>query len=340
VACSNGYGVPQTPSISTDSSAPKASVAPVELRSSAILAKIHAADRRDQADAVTPGIYVDFFGLDSTTIYGYPDPDKSNGPPVCSVGPIATDYANIAVDRQGDLIVLYDDNIITVFAGPGLCGPELGSINDPYFGVVFGNSIASRNVQGPSGRIVVGSGVPKRERGHGGVSVCTLSGGCAPPIGRKYVNTVVSVALAPNGDCWASGYNELSFDGLVYFAHCRGPAVPVTGATGDGNLDIDANGNLVQGPAPEEGGGLTIYSGCNPACKLVGGPFSFQENGTFEKLDASSKHFIVAAGTFSQPKLDVYAYSTTGIKYEYSISKGLSPSDVVSGAAFSPGSKE
>jgi hypothetical protein len=46
----------------------------------------------------------------------------------------------------------------------------------------------------------------------------------------------------------------------------------------------------------------------------------------------------VAAGTDSQPKLDVYAYSTTGIKYLYSINNGFP--ELLWDAAFSPSSKE
>ena len=116
--CTSGYSVPQTASIFTDGSAqtrfttgrsPTANGEPVELRSSSILAKIHAAARQGQADAVTPGIYVAVSNPggstpDSTYVYGYPDPDSSNGPPVCSVGPFPHGF-DIAVDGHGDLLV-------------------------------------------------------------------------------------------------------------------------------------------------------------------------------------------------------------------------------------------
>lgn len=87
---------------------------------------------------------------------------------------------------------------------------------------------------------------------------------------------------------------------------------------------------------------LYIYSGCNPRCSLVGGPFQlFHRKGygglvVYGHLDASSEKFV-AAETFGG-QLDVYSYSTSGIKYEYSISNGISRG--VLSAAFSPASKE
>ena len=180
--CTSGYGVPQTSSMSSDSStqshfvnggliphgAQTANIAPVELRSSSILAKIHAAATRDQASAVTPGIYADVYAAHGS-IYAYRDPDRSNGPPVCSVP--AADFNDIAVDRQGDLMVPDSDaRTVTVYAGPGLCGPKLGTIADPYGEP---SDVASRNAR--SGKIVVGN-----YRHVGSVSVCTLKGDARP----------------------------------------------------------------------------------------------------------------------------------------------------------------
>jgi hypothetical protein len=99
-------------------------------------------------------------------------------------------------------------------------------------------------------------------------------------------------------------------------------------------LDIDDSGNLVTAGYGHGHSRLYIYSGCNPGCTLVGGPFRLKSG--FGHLDASSKKFIGAAGN----QADVYAYSTTGIRYEYSISNGIPPSYDVSGVAFSPASQE
>ena len=351
VGCTSGYGVPQTSSMSSDSSAqshlvngslithgaPTADVAPVELRSSSVLAKIHAAARRDQADAVTPGIYASEGTYSSSYIYGYPDPDSSNGPPVCSVGPVQY-FRGLAVDRKGDLLVatgLYAGTAtITVFKGPGLCGPKLGSFTENPDGNVVG--VASRDAQ--SGKILVensGRGFNTR----GTLAVCTLSAGCTALLKGSHVrNLVAGVALAPNGDCWAWGWTGNSYV-LNYFAQCRHRGVAATGlqhssySPNQGGLDIDAHGNLVTSDFVYPTVFLSIYSGCNPACKLVGGPFQLTQGG-FQHLDASSKQFVGAGST----QLDVYSYSTTGIKYLYSISNGLTGGCCF--AAFSPSSKE
>ncbi len=180
---------------------------------------------------------------------------------------------------------------------------------------------------------------------HGSVSVCTLSGGCTANLktpGMKYVN---GVALAQNGDCWASGGSQMSgrtVGSLGYFAHCRGPGVAATGFL-DGDpigLDIDASGNLVSVDHSDDS--LYVYSGCNPACTLLGGPFRLHGVALYGHLDASSKHFFAAnitCGSGNGGEVDVYSYSSSGIKHEYSISNGIS-SSCPTDAAFSPSSKE
>jgi hypothetical protein len=328
VACSNGYGVPPTASISADGSTSKTSVAPVELRSSEILAKIHLATGLGQSESVTPGIYANA----GKTIFGYRGYDQSNGPPVCSIPVI--DFRGIAVDRQGDLLVPDQSSTITVFAGPGLCGPTLGTITDPYGGP---ENVASLNAK--SGQIVVATYKQT------GVSVCTLSGGCTAELTVAGARELLGVALAPNGDCWASGAERISshkiIPALAYFAHCRGRGVFANGFQPSGTLaaglDIDDNGNLVVGVGGDHPPGLAeyIYSGCNPTCSLVGGPF--RVNGIYGHLDASSKKFVTEGGKTAG--VSVYSYSTSGIKYLYSISNGLQSYGVWS-AAFSPASKE
>jgi hypothetical protein len=303
------------------------------LRWSAILAKIHAAAGHGRADAVTPGIYSCCTGPHPFgVINAYPVNGRSKGVPVCSIDGVYDPY-DIAVDRQGDLLVPDSfDRTITVYAGPGLCGPKLGTIADPYGEP---SDVASRNAAN-GGKIVVAN-VKKV----GSVSVCTLSGGCTAELRAGGVD-FFAVALAPNGDCWATGYPRHQPSAslvLVYFAHCRGRGVIATGfqIPGDKGLDIDDNGNLVILSYASSTSQLYIYSGCNPACTLVGGPFQLGCCISYFHLDASSK-MLVGAGAGSTPELKVYSYSTSGIKYEYSISNGLG-SFVVS-AAFSPASKE
>ena len=155
-----------------------------------------------------------------------------------------------------------------------------------------------------------------------------------------------SVALAPNGDCWAAGSISRSDRGipaLAYFAHCRGRGVLTTGFQNPsvGTVDIDDNGNLVVLSPPFSStrsvGELYIYSGCNPTCSLVGGPFQLQNFIVYGHLDASSKKFV---GAVYDGDLDVYSYSTSGVNYEYSITRGFYQGYGPLSAAFSPSSKE
>jgi hypothetical protein len=255
---------------------------------------------------------------------------------VCSVGPFNDlRYSDIAVDRNGDLLVADEGaNTITIFKGPGLCGPKLGSVANP-FGTSF-QDVASRDGQtivAAYDKMLAKSFVP-------GVTVCTLSGGCTRNLHLGLgPGFALGVAVAPNGDCWASANSIKYSDVLVYFAHCRGNGVVATGLANDalGGLDIDANGNLVS-IAYTSPSDLRIYSGCNPACTSVGGPFPLKSTAEYGHLDESSNKFIASEGTLSYGKLDVYSYSPSAVTYLYSITNGLTRGDY--GVAFSPSSKE
>jgi hypothetical protein len=332
VGCASGYGIPQTTSIAVDQSAQAtASVLPVELRSSEILAKMHAGADRG-ADIATLGIYAFVQSGSTGFVYGYPFNDRSNGPPVCSVGPLNISYiaTDIAVDSKGDLLVTETGtNTIKIFKGPGLCGPELGSIADPYGG--YFQDVASRD-----GETIVAA-YDYGPRRSNGVAVCTLSGGCTRHLHTAGWAFTRAVAIAANGDCWASGDDSGNIPGLAYFAHCRGNGVLATGFKNgqSGGLDIDANGNLVSisSAAPDD---LYVYAGCNPACTLVGGPFQLKGSGDvdFGHLDGGANKFVAPDG---HGNLDVYSYSPSGIHYLYSITNDTQG---VSAAAFSPPSKE
>ncbi|MBV8197185.1 MAG: hypothetical protein JO263_03545 [Candidatus Eremiobacteraeota bacterium] len=106
-------------------------------------------------------------------------------------------------------------------------------------------------------------------------------------------------------------------------------------------LDIDASGNLVATAfvfTPY----VLVYSGCNPACKLVGGPFPLRGNEAyafFGHLNGRADKFVVPEGNISYGKLDVYSYSPSALTYLYSITKGITQG-LVDAAAFSPNSKE
>lgn len=334
VGCISPYDVLQTSSLSTESAA---NVVPVELRSSVILAKIREPVSVGKADAGTPGIYAAEY--ESGDILGYSGDDRSNGPPVCTVGPL-TKPQDIAVDRSGDLIVPQGaaDSII-VFAGPGLCSSQVGSIADPYGSPA--DVVASRSVEGspPRGEKIVVANES------GSVSVCTLSRGCTVNLTIPQAATLRGVALALNGDCWASGVTAASKALLVYFAHCRGHGAIATGFQNpySGGLDVDNSGNLISfspsyGTGRFESGHVYVYSGCNPACELASGPFRLVGASSYGHLDGRCKKLAVADVELHQ--IDVYSYSASRIAYRYSITNGLTSSNVVVGAAFSPRCQE
>jgi hypothetical protein len=278
------------------------------------------------------GIYVSEFY--STDIYGYSAHNMSNDPPTCSVSP--ADYPNdVASDTKGELIDPDGGtHSIIIYKGPALCGAEVGSINDPYgqpsdaaSANAMKNTIAVANIYD-----AVGFG----NAGPGSISVCTFSGGCTSNLTNSNMYQVAGVALASNGDCWADSVDSSGTAWLTYFAGCAGSGQTATGFSNVtlGGLDIDKKGHLLAIDAYS--GELYVYSGCNPACTLVNGPQTLEGNALFGHLDASSMHFATA--DFEYGQVDVYSYDagTAAIKYLYSFNNGLSASDDVEGAAYTP----
>jgi hypothetical protein len=313
-----------------------ASVIPVELRPSGFMAKMRSIRSLDEGVRPSSGIYAsEFYGSDA---YGYSNPNGTNAPPLCSTSPLQ--YPNdIAVDHKGDLIDPDGGtNTIILFSGPGLCGTEIGSISDP-----FGqpSDASSRNVLGvnAAGNTIVVGNVYDNNNAAGSVSVCSLSGGCTTNLTNPNMYETAGVAIAPDGDCWVSAMNSVGTATLTYFAQCSGAGVAATGFQNAyyGGLDIDENGNLVSISAFDQN--LYIYSGCNPACTLVGGPFPLSAGpAVYGHLDERSSNFVAA--DYQNGQLDVYSYTISGITYEYSVNNGLTPADLVEGAAFAPRSKE
>jgi hypothetical protein len=263
-------------------------------------------------------------------INGYSGGDRKNAPPACSV---SASYPNdISTDAKGNLIDPDGGTrTIIVYKGPKLCGPSLGTISDPY-----GQASDAASLNAATGIIIVGAIFGTS--GAGGIAICTLANGCTKFLKNPDTYEVAGVALAKNGDCWDSGTTSAGAASLVYFKHCSGSGTVTTGFknTYYGGLDIDANGNLVSidGFTPQ----LWVYSGCNPACKVVGGPFPLRGDSVYGHLNGPGTEFI--AGDYALGELDVYKYSTKALTYEYSINSGLNIGDDVEGAAFDPHSRE
>ncbi len=305
-----------------------ASLVPPELRvqgPASVLKKLEPLKKKSKG-----GIYASEFY--DTYIWGYPNPNSNNGPATCDVSGVS--YPNgIAVDGKGNLIDPDGGTrTVIIFKGPGLCGSELGSFSDPY-----GQPADASSANAATGTVIVGN-IFDNSDASGSISVCTLSGGCTANLTNSNMYEVAGVALAKNGDCWASATNSDGDATLTYFKGCTGSGTAATGFENSyyGGLDIDKKGNLVSISAFNSE--LYVYSGCNPACKVVGGPFSLHEEAVFGHLDKKSKNF--ADGDFDLGEIDVGKYSPTKYTYSYYFNNGLSASETVEGAAFDPRSKE
>lgn len=273
------------------------------------------------------GIYVsEVFG---SSILGYSTDNRDNEPPFCSEGGIS--YASaVAVDANGNLMVPNAGRSVVVFKGPKMCGPELGSISDPYG--IPGDLASNDAVNAP---IAVATG----SSGVGSIAICTLAAGCTKSLTNPNMGEVAGVAMAPNGDCWASAAFSNGTATLTYFRHCSGAGKAATGFKNaySGGLDIDIHGNLVSIDAFAPA--LWIYRGCNPHCTVVGGPFALHGYAVYGHLNEGSTEF--AAADYACGCIDVYDGSIKkGLIYKYSFSNGLSASDDVEGVAYNPRSKE
>jgi hypothetical protein len=276
------------------------------------------------------GIYVSqFYG---TTIYGYPHKNTANNPPECSIS--GNEAVNdIAVDGKGNLMVPDGEaRAIYVYQGPGMCGSEVGSpISDPY-----GQPSDAASADAVNGTIAVGNIFDSS--GAGSISICTMSAGCTQNLTNPNMYEVAGVAMDNSGNCWASATNSAGTATLTYFAGCTGSGQAATGYmnTYYGGLDIDKNGNIVSISAFDNN--VYVYSGCNPACTLVGGPYTLTNEAVFGHLNKQSMTFAV--GAFGNGSADVYYYSPSALTYWYSITNGLSASLDTEGVAYNPRSEQ
>jgi hypothetical protein len=315
-----------------------ASLIPVELRPGGFAATIReiAARPNRRRHRHTSGIYVSEFAI--TSILGYPNPNLKNHAPSCTV-PGASFVNDIAVDPKGYLIVpsgtSNDGGSIAVFRGPGMCGSQDGpAVSDPY-----GQPADAASANASVGTIVVGN-IFDRSGAPGSISLCSgVSGyGCYANLTNPAMYEVAGIALAKNGDCWASSSDSAGIATLTYFRGCSGSGQQATGYLNNfyGGLDIDDAGNLVSISAFNAE--MYVYKGCNPACTLVGGPFPMLNSSLYGHLDKYSKNFV--AGDFAFGQVDVYKYTPTSLTYSYSFNNGLVGGYIVEGAAFNPRSDE
>jgi hypothetical protein len=277
------------------------------------------------------GIYA--AGFSSSFVLGYHDPNRRNRRPVCSIDAIGVN--GITVDGSGNLVVPSAPATglgeVTIYEGPQLCGESLGTFTDPY-----GVAADAATANAVTGKIVVANLFVSPSDPIGNLAICTLAKGCRKELTSSTITgKVAGVALAENGDCWASSENS---DGnaatLTYFKGCTGSGAAATGwqNASYGGLMTDKQGDLVSIDISDSA--LWVYKGCNPGCTLVGGPFTLEGNSAYGGLNARRDR--LALGDYENSQVDIYAYSSTKLTYLYSISSDLFPSDSVEGAAFSP----
>lgn len=283
-------------------------------------------------------IYASNFYL--TQMWGFPNPNKSNGPATCTLGTSSKplEYVNgFGTDTKSDVMV------------PGYTGQDSGYLSINVFKPNCGALIWQSEINtgqpddaygdnGATGTILVGLLADYGNSDFGAAVLCSMSSGCSSPMTNSAITGYVAgVAMAKNGDCWLSGatYETTGFV-LVYFKGCTGSGETATGTsnTNYGGLFIDTKGNL--GSVDTAGGMLYVYSGCNPACTLVSSTTLHGES-LFGGLNKSGKE--LALGDIANNEVDIYSYSPAkGATYSYSFNNGLTSgsSNLVETGHFAP----
>jgi hypothetical protein len=280
------------------------------------------------------GFYAsEFYG---SAILGYADPNTANHAPTCTVSPVS--YLNdVDVDPTGNLIQPDGGTgAVVVYKGSRRCGPLLGSFVDPY-----GQPSDASSLDAATGTIAVGN-IFDTGGGPGSISVCTLIAqvNCPTNLTNSAIYELFGVAMDGSGNCYASAYDSSGNTTLTYFAGCAGAGVAATGYqnAGPGGLEFDSSGNLLA--IDSSGQQLYVYTGCNPACEVIGGPFALHGPAVFGHLgpaSASGYGLQFATADYQNGAVDVYNYgaraSGYSLTYLYSFNHSLSASDDVVGAA-------
>jgi hypothetical protein len=297
---------------------------------------------RAAGTSMPKGMYIDeFYGAG---ILAYQNKNTGNNPPFCTVPTgVGSDVNGITADSSGNLVTPVAVNYsgvpaVEIWSGPsasGACGTMVASITDPY-----GQASNAATFDALNGEIVVAN-IFDLSGAAGSLSICSVSAGCTSNLTNPAMFKVAGVALALNGDCWASAENTSGVATLTYFAGCTGSGTQATGFMNVdyGGLSIDKNGNLVSvDKNPNGTSQLFVYSGCNPACTLVGGPFPLQGLTVSGAVNGQSMAFL--AGDQGLGQADVYFYSPTSLTYWYSFNNGLSVSGKIEGVTYNPVSKQ
>ena len=290
--------------------------------------------RREAPDAAKRGIYVSSF--DGTSIYGFRNGYRGGYGPMCTLYTGQVYINGIATDPSGNLIVPQNNgDQVKVYSGPDMCGSLLGSFKDPY-----GQPANAASFDATSGTIAIAD-IKGKHGSLGSLAVCSLSGGCTKKLEPKFTGYATGAALAKNGDCWLTTENRaFTGAGMTYWRGCAGTGKLVTGFknVSYGSLSIDKRGNLVSIDfTGGRTGQLWVYSGCNPACTLIGGPFPLAGQPFFGALNAKGNTFGTIESEFPYGgTVDIYKYTPIKVTYEYSFDSGFAPVSMPEGFAYSP----
>ncbi|HEX3671569.1 MAG TPA: hypothetical protein VHT92_07700 [Candidatus Cybelea sp.] len=288
------------------------------------------------------GVYVSQYV--SNVVYGFSHKKRSQKKkgPICTAPWKMSGPQYVAVDLKGNLLEVDSGALYPINIGEGLnmCGPLAATIQDRQ-----GYADAVASLDALNGVVAIANQWDFSNYGlaPGSISVCSVAAGCTANLTNAAMSRVAGVAVAPNGDCWASALNSPDSGAvLIYFKGCAGAGEQATGYQnpGYGGLDIDAHGNLVAMSYVISSyvTQLYVYSGCNPACTVVAGPFNLKGVSISGHLNAKSTKFMAADSQYGQ--VDIYSYTPTRVKYLYSFNKGLSQGDVVGSVAVNPASSE
>lgn len=257
------------------------------------------------------GIYVVIGSSSAIRLYGYRIKNGRLQFHPCSIKGVSY-FLNVAVDALGDAMVPDPStNAVTVFQGPNMCGANLGSIRDPYGQPYL--AVSNDAITGIVAVSHVSGGV---------ISICRLSTlDCAATLTNPNIVGVTGIAMANNGDCWASGFNNSSGSSvLIYFKRCSGRGEVASGfeIADFGGLAIDGHGNIVAINFGNSGSSnVYTYKGCDPHCTLIAGPLWLMSNEDQGSFNRDSTIFA-AAGTNTRSEINFYGYSPTKITYLYS----------------------
>jgi hypothetical protein len=274
------------------------------------------------------GIYAaQFWG---TAVNGYDNHNENNAAPICQ---IYGQYVNgFHIDAAGDLVIPSGSpQEVSVYRRQGLCGKRIGTFSDSY-----GQASDAAATDAETGTIVVGNIEASQNEQVGNIAICTLKKGCTKMLKGPTIKYWGGGVAAAGGDCWMASEDDaqLSKATLTYFKGCTGSGKAAKNWKNAyyGGLIVDKAGNLIS--VDFETPALWVYNGCNPICRRVAGPFKLEGESFYGNLSVDGGQLTL--GDYQYGQVDVYKYLPKKLTYEYSFNNGLTPSDDVEAAGFTP----